>query len=52
MGYNLIMGICAFCYICNLFGVMVLQRSIVNWKRGNGSYLPWVMVSHRCYAYH
>ena len=35
------MGICALCYICNVFGVMVLQRSMVNWKRG-GVNLPWV----------
>ena len=26
------MGICALCYICNLFGVMVLQRSMLDWR--------------------
>ena len=31
------MGICAFCYIWNLFGVVVFQRSIVNLRRGVGS---------------
>ena len=28
------MGICAFCYICNLFGLMVFQRSMLDWRRG------------------
>ena len=31
------MGIYALCYIYNLFGVMVFQRSILNWRRGIGS---------------
>ena len=31
------MGICAFCYIWNLFGVMVFQRSMLNWRRVVGS---------------
>ena len=29
-----ILSICAFCYRCHLFGVMVFQRSIVNWSGG------------------
>ena len=36
-----VMGICAFCYIWNLFSVMVLHGSIVNWQ---GVHLPWVYV--------
>ena len=28
------MGICAFCSIWNLFGVVVFQRSMLNWRRG------------------
>ena len=28
------MGICAFCYMCSLFGVVMLHRSMVNWRRG------------------
>ena len=28
------MGICAFCYIQNLFSVVVLHRSMVNWSSG------------------
>ena len=31
------LGICAFYYICNCFGVVVLHTSIVNWRRGMGS---------------
>ena len=33
------MGICALCYIYirNLFGVMVFQRSMLDWRRGVGS---------------
>ena len=27
-----ILSICAFCYMLHLFGVMVFQRSIVNWS--------------------
>ena len=30
------MDICAFCYIWNLFCVVVLHRSRVNWRRGWG----------------
>ena len=28
------LGICAFCYMLNLFGVVVFHRSVVNWRRG------------------
>ena len=34
------MGICAFFYMWNLFGVVVLHRSVVDW----GVHLPWVYV--------
>ena len=37
------MGICAFCYMSNLFDVVVFQRSISEWRRGGFS-LPWVCV--------
>ena len=30
------MGICVLCYICNLFGVMVFQTSMLNWRMGGG----------------
>ena len=30
------MCICALCYIWNLFGVMVFQRSMLDWRRGWG----------------
>ena len=30
------MGICALCFVWNLFGVMVFQRSMLNWRRGWG----------------
>ena len=33
MGGTSALGICAFCYILNLFGVVVFQRSILNWRR-------------------
>ena len=26
--------ICAFCYMLNLFGVVVFHRCMVNWRRG------------------
>ena len=26
--------ICAFCYMLNVFGVVVFQRCMVNWRRG------------------
>ena len=35
------MGICAFCYMWNLFSLMVLQRHMLDWRRG-------FMVLHRC----
>ena len=28
------LGVCAFCYILNLFGVVVFHRCMVNWSRG------------------
>ena len=28
------LSICAFCYILNLFGVVVFHRCMVNWSRG------------------
>ena len=31
-GVHLALGICAFCYMLNLFGVVVFHRSMVNWK--------------------
>ena len=34
------MGVCAFCYIGNLFGVVVFHRSMLNWGVG----LQWVSV--------
>ena len=30
------MGICAFCYILNVFGVVVFHRSMVDCRRGWG----------------
>ena len=27
------LGICAFCYMINLFDVVVFHRSMVNWRR-------------------
>ena len=39
-----VMGIGALCYIWHLFGVMVLQRSMLNWRRGVWVNLPWVYV--------
>ena len=27
------LGICEFCYMLNLFSVVVLHRSMVNWRR-------------------
>ena len=32
------LSICAFCYMLNLFGVVVFHRSMVNWRGG-----PWYM---------
>ena len=34
MGGTCILSICVFYYMCNLFSVMVFQRSIVNWSGG------------------
>ena len=34
VGGSSAMGICALCYIWNLFGVMVFQTSMLNWRRG------------------
>ena len=34
------MGICAFCYMCNLFGVVMLHRSMVDWR---GDICLWYM---------
>ena len=31
------LGICAFFYLFNLFGVVVFQRSMLDWRRGVGS---------------
>ena len=28
------LSICAFCYMLNLFGVVVFHRSMVSWRRG------------------
>ena len=46
------LGICAFFYMQNLFGVVVLHRSMVA-IRGRGGYsLPWVYVhSSICETY-
>ena len=30
------LSICAFCYMLNIFGVVVFHRSVVNWRMG-----PW-----------
>ena len=43
------MGICALCYIWNLFGVMVVQRSMLNWRRGWGQ--SAIGISALCYIY-
>ena len=32
------LSMCAFCYMLNVFGVVVFHRSMVNWRRG-----PWYM---------
>ena len=41
------MGICAFCYIGNLFSVVVLQKSMVTLEEECRVSLPWVYV-HSC----
>ena len=33
-GGRCILSICAFCYMCNLFGVTFFHRCIVNWSLG------------------
>ena len=33
-GDRCMLSICAFSYMCNLFGVMVFHRSIANWGEG------------------
>ena len=38
MGGTSDLGRCAFCYMWNLFGVVVFHTSMVNWRRG-----PWYM---------
>ena len=46
------MGICASFYMCNLFGIVVFQRSMLNLRRGDGVSLPWVYVySSICETY-
>ena len=42
------LGICALYDMCNSFGVVVLHRSIVDWRRG-GINLPWVDVHYAIY---
>ena len=41
MGCQSGMGICVSCSICNLSGVMVFRRSMLDWRGVN---LPWVYV--------
>ena len=33
-GNTSVLSICVFCYMLNLHGVVVLHRSMVNWRRG------------------
>ena len=33
-GGTSVLSICAFCYMLNVFGVVVFHRSMVNWRRG------------------
>ena len=44
------LSICAFCYMLNLFGVVVFHRSMVNWRRGYMCILLYVYV-HIPYIY-
>ena len=37
------LGMCAFYYICNCFGVVVLHRSTVNWRRGDAVCVHWYL---------
>ena len=41
-------GICAFFYMSYLFGVVIFQRSMLNWRKGAVS-LPWVYVHSSIY---
>ena len=34
-GWYICPNICAFCYMLNLFSVVVFHRSMVNWRRGS-----------------
>ena len=43
------MVICALCYIQNVFGVMVFQRSMLNWRRGWGQ--SAMGIYGLCYVY-
>ena len=38
------MSICTFCYVGNLFDVVVFQRSMLRLEKGGGASLPWVYV--------
>ena len=33
-------GICGFFYLLNIFGVVVSQRSMLDWRKGDGVSLP------------
>ena len=43
------MGICAFCNILKLCGVVVLHRSNIEWRRRSVASLPWVYVHSALY---
>ena len=43
------MGICAFCYISNLFDVVVFERSMLDWRRGWGQSAMGICAL--CYIY-
>ena len=47
-GVHLPFGICAFFYMSYLFGVVIFQRSMLNWRKGAVS-LPWVYVHSSIY---
>ena len=44
MEFSLVIGICAFFYMSNLFGIVALQRSMLDWRRGEVS-LQWAYVN-------
>ena len=44
LGDICILSICAFCYMCKLFGVTVFQRSIVNWSGGGLMYAQYMCI--------